>query len=176
MDVGNSYGGWHLVAHGAWSVGLQAEGTKVNMSVEFVLVFDVRDEAPAEGRHDMLAKHEPVMGDGQGFAVHRDILSLVALGEIGDCRVGRGHRRNGRLSGFDARDDVGGLLSGMVDGEVGVAMPAEADALGAAEGARLDDEDLIAGGIYSNAEAGKVAVPEDGVLAVDPRGGPRCAW
>ena len=71
------------------------------------------------------------------------------------------------LPGLDACDDVGGLLAGVVDGEVGVAMPAEADALRAAEGARLDDEDLLARGIYSNAEARKVIIPEDGVLAVD---------
>ena len=137
------------------------------MKGEDVLVFDIRDEALAEGRHDMLAKHEPVMGNGQGLAVHRDILALVALGEVGDGRVGRGLRRNGRLSGLDARDDVGGLLAGLVDGEVGVAMLAEADALGAAEGAGLDDEDLLARGIYSDAEARKVIIPEDGVLAVD---------
>ena len=31
--MGNSYSGWHLLVHGARSVGLQAEGTKVNMSV-----------------------------------------------------------------------------------------------------------------------------------------------
>ena len=134
---------------------------------EDVLVFDVRDEALAEGRHDVLAEHQPAMVDGQVLAVHRDILALVALGEIGDGRVGRRLRRNGRLSGLDARDDVGGLLTGVVDGEVGVAMLAEADALRAAEGARLDKEDLLARGIYSNAEAGKVTVPEDGVLAVD---------
>ena len=40
------------------------------------------------------------MGDSQGLAVHRDILALVALGEVGDGRVGRRLRRNRRLSGF----------------------------------------------------------------------------
>ena len=134
---------------------------------EDVLVLDICDEALAEGRHDMLAQHEPVVVDGQGLAVHRDILALVALGEGGDGRVGRGFGRNRRLPGLDARDDVGGLLAGVVDGEAGVAMPTEADALGAAEGTRLDDEDLLARGIYSNPEAGKVVIPEDGVLAVD---------
>ena len=33
MDVGYSYGGWHLVAHGARSVGLQPEGTKESIPV-----------------------------------------------------------------------------------------------------------------------------------------------
>ena len=46
-------------------------------------------------------------------------------------------------------------------------MLAKADALRAAEGAGLDDEDLLARGVDADAEAGKVAVPEDGVLAVD---------
>ena len=55
----------------------------------------------------------------------------------------------------------------MIDGETGVAMGAEADAPGAAEGAGLDDENLLAGGVHSNSEAEEVAVPEDGVLAVD---------
>ena len=134
---------------------------------EDVLVFDVGDEALAEGRHDMLAKHEPVVGDGQRFAVHRDILALVALGEVGDGRVGSRFGRNGRLSDLDACDDCGGLLAGVIGGEVGVAMLAEADALRAAEGTGLDDEDLLAGWVDADAEAGKVAVPEDGVLAVD---------
>ena len=46
-------------------------------------------------------------------------------------------------------------------------MGAEADALGATEGARLDDEDLLAGGLHSNAETGEFVVPKDGVRAVD---------
>ena len=121
---------------------------------EDVLVFDVRDEALAEGRHDMLAQHEAVMRDGGRLAVHRDVFALVALGEIGDGRVGRGLRFNGRLPVLDARDDVGGFLPGVVDGETGVAMGPEADALRAAEGAGLDDEDLLAGGVHSDAEAG----------------------
>ena len=99
--------------------------------------------------------------------MHRDILALVAPGQVGDGRVGRGLGRNRRLSGLDARDDVGGLLPGVVDGEVGVAMGPEADALRAAEGSRLDDEDLLARGVDSNPGAWKVAIPEDGVLAVD---------
>ena len=151
QNVGRAVGdGWHVVQ-------AVVEG-------EDVLVLDVRDEALSEGRHDMLAQHEPVMGDRQGLAVHRDILALVALG---DSRVGHGLGRNGRLPGLDARNDVGGVLAGVADGEVGVAMPAEADALGAAEGARLDDEDLLARGLDSNPEPWKVVIPEDGVLAVD---------
>ena len=34
---------------------------------EDVLVFDVRDAKLAEGRHDMLAQHEAVMGNRQGL-------------------------------------------------------------------------------------------------------------
>ena len=96
------------------------------------------------------------MGNGQGLAVQRNVFALVSLGEVGDGRFGRGFRRNGRLPGLGARDDVGGLLAGVVDGDVGGAMGAEADALRAAKGARLDNEDLLAGGVHSNAEAGKV--------------------
>ena len=99
--------------------------------------------------------------------MHRDVFALVAFGEVGDGRVGRRLGSNGRLPVLDARDDVGGLPAGVVDGEAGVAMGAEADALRAAEGAGLDDEDLLAGGVHSDTEAGKFVVPEDGVLAVD---------
>ena len=107
------------------------------------------------------------MRDGGRLAVHGDVFALVAPGEVGDGRIGRGLRIDGRLSGLDARDDVGGLPAGVVDGEARVAMGAEADALGATEGARLDDEDLLAGGLHSNAETGEFVVPEDGVRAVD---------
>lgn len=40
-------------------------------------------------------------------------------------------------------------------------------ALRASEGAGLDDVELAAVGIDADAEAGEVAIPEDGVLAVD---------
>ena len=46
-------------------------------------------------------------------------------------------------------------------------MLAEGHALRAAEGAGLDDEDLLARGVDPDAEAEQVAVPEDGVLAID---------
>ena len=51
------------------------------MEGQDVLVFDVRDEALCEGRHDVLAKHESVVGDGQRLAVHHDMFALVALGD-----------------------------------------------------------------------------------------------
>ena len=81
-----------------------------------------------------------------GLQMHRDVFALVALGEIDDGRIGRVFRRKRRLPVLDARDDVGGLPAGVVDGEVGVAMGAAADPLRAAEGARLDNEDLPGGG------------------------------
>ena len=46
-------------------------------------------------------------------------------------------------------------------------MLAEGHALRTADGAGLDDEDLLAGGVDPDAEAEQVAVPEDGVLATD---------
>ncbi len=55
------------------------------------------------------------MGNGQGLAVQRNEFALASLGEVGDGRFGRGFR----LAGLDARDDVGGLLAGVVDGDVG---------------------------------------------------------
>ena len=74
--------------------------------------------------------------------------------------------RDRRLAGLDAGDDVGGILAGLVGGE-GVAVLAEGHALRAVEGAGLDDEDLLAGGVDPDAEPEQVAVPEDGVLAID---------
>ncbi|MDE2911519.1 MAG: hypothetical protein OXL68_01145 [Paracoccaceae bacterium] len=59
------------------------------------------------------------------------------------------------------------VLRGVVEGEIGVAMGAEVDAPGAAEGVRLDNEDLLAGVLHPHAEAWKFVVPRDGVLAVD---------
>ena len=49
-------------------------------------------------------------------------------------------------------------------------MLAEGDPLRAAEGAGLDDEDLLARGVDADAESGKVAIPEDGILAIDGEG------
>ena len=55
-----------------------------------VLGFDVRDEALSKGRHDVLAKHEPVVGHRRRLAVHLGIFALIPLGEVGD---GRDRRR-----------------------------------------------------------------------------------
>ena len=55
-----------------------------------------------------------------------------------------------------------GFPAGLVGGELAVA--AHGDALGAAENAGLHDVDLAARQVDADAEAGKVAVPEHGVL------------
>ena len=45
-------------------------------------------------------------------------------------------------------------------------MPAERRPFRATEGAGLDDEHFLAGGVDPDAESGKITIPEDGVLAV----------
>ena len=130
-----------------------------------VLVFHLCDEALTEGWHDVLAKHEPVVRHRCRLAVHLDILALVALGEVGNGRDGRRLGRDRRLPLLDSGDDRRGVLARLLGGEL--AMRAEGHALRAAEGAGLDDEDLLARGVDADAETGKITVPEDGVLAVD---------
>ena len=62
-------------------------------------------------------------------------------------------------------DDRSGILAGRFRGELGI--PAKRYPLRPAERTSLDDEDLLARGVDSDAETGKITVPEDGVLAVD---------
>ena len=57
------------------------------MKGEEVLVLDVRNEVLGEGGHDMLAKHEPVMGNRHGLAVHRDDRWIVAAALKGEADV-----------------------------------------------------------------------------------------
>ena len=79
--------------------------------------------------------------------------------------IGRRLWRNRRLALLDTGDDRSGVLAGCLRGERGI--PAQRYALRPAERPGLDDEDLLAGGIDSDAETGKIAVPEDGILAID---------
>ena len=131
-------------------------------------MLDVRDKALSQGRHDVLVQHQPVMGNRHRVTVHLDILAEIAPGEIGDGRVGRWLRRNRRgLSLPNPGDRLGGGLADTFDGDAGVAMNGETETPGTAEGASLDDESLLAGEVDADAKTGKIAVPEDGVLAVD---------
>ena len=129
------------------------------------LCFHVRDEPLPEGGHDVLAQHEPVVRHRRRLAVHLDVFALIALREVGNGRDGRRLGRNRRLALLDSGDDRGGVLAGRLRGERGI--PAERHALRLAECAGLDDEDLLAGGVDSDPEPGKIAVPEDGILAID---------
>ena len=99
--------------------------------------------------------------------MHLDILALVAFGEVGDGQVGcrLGLRLNRRLTLLDSGDDFGGVLAGYLCRDV--AMRSEGHALGTPEGAGLDDEDLLAARVDSDAKTRKIAIPEDGVLPVD---------
>ena len=103
-----------------------------------VLVLDIRDETFSERGHDVLAKHEPIVRDGGRLAVLLDILALVALGEVGDGRVGRRlrFRPNRGLPLLDSGDDFGGVPAGYLGGDI--AMRAEGHALRAAERPGLD--------------------------------------
>ena len=130
-------------------------GAVVQLVVEAqdVLVLDLRDEALAEGRHDVLVQHDPVVGDGGRLAVHLDIFAEVAVREVGDGGVAGRLGRDRRLARLDADDDLGGFLAGLIGGER-VAVLAEGDPLRTAERAGLDDEDLPAGRVDAQAETG----------------------
>ena len=126
-----------------------------------VLVFHVRDEAVTEGGHDMLAQHEPVVLHRRRLAVHLDVFALIAFGEVGDGGHGRRLRWDRRLALLDSGDDRSGVLAGRVGSEFGI--PAEPYALRPPERPGLDDEDLLARGVDSDTEPGKIVIPEDGM-------------
>ena len=115
-------------------------------------MFNLCDKAFAEGGHDVLAKHEPVVRHRCRLAVHLNILALVALGEVGDGRNGRRLRRDRWLTLLDSRDDCRGVLAGALGRELGIR--AEGHALRAAEGAGLDDEHFLAARVDADAETG----------------------
>ena len=112
-----------------------------------------------------LPQHEPVVRHRRRLAVHLDVFPLIALREVGNGGDGRWLGWNRRLALLDSGDDRSGVLAGRLGSELGI--PAERYALRPAERTRLDDEDLLAGGVDSSAEPGKIAVPEDDILAID---------
>ena len=105
------------------------------MKGQDIAACDVLDGKLPERRHDVLAKQAALVGDSRGLAVQLDILAHIALGTIGDRRIGFGLKR--KLPLLDADDDFGCNLAGLVEGAV--AVRADGDPLRAAEGARLDD-------------------------------------
>ena len=121
-------------------------------------MFHVRDEPLPEGRHDVLAQHEPVVRHRCRLAVHLDVFPLIALREVGNGRNRRRRRRNRRLALLDSGDDRSGVLAGCLGSELGIS--AERYALRPAERTGLDDEDLLGRGIDSDAETGKIEVPK----------------
>ena len=110
-------------------------------------------------------KAPAMVGHRYRLAVNLDVLALVALGEVCHGRDGRRLGRHRRLSLHDSGDDRRGILAGQLGRELGIR--AERHALRPPQGAGLGDEDLLAGRVDANAESGKIAIPEDGVLAVD---------
>ena len=128
-------------------------------------MFHVRDEAVTEGGHDVLAQHEPVMLHRRRLAVHLDVLALIPFGEVGDGGHGRRLRRDRRLALLDSGDDRSGVLAGRVGSELGIS--AKRYALRPAERPGLDDKDLLTRGVDSDAEPGKIVIPEDCILVID---------
>ena len=82
-------------------------------------------------------------------------------GRSGGCRL----LEYGILAPLDAVDDLCRLAPALLD-RLALAR-AQGHALEAGRSPRLDDIGLAAGGVDPHTEAGQVAVPEDGILAVD---------
>ena len=74
----------------------------------------VEDLDLPQRRHDVLGEHDAVVGYGRRSATHRDVLALVALGELGHRWVGLRCDRNGLFSGLDAGNDASGFLAGLI--------------------------------------------------------------
>ena len=100
-----------------------------------------------------------------GLQACLDVVLEHEFGEIGDGGRRR-LRRPGVLAPLDPVDDGGGFAAAVLNG-LG-ADPPERHPLQACRSPGLDDVELAPGGMHPHAEAGKVAVPEDRVLAVGP--------
>ena len=97
--------------------------------------------------------------------MHLDVFALIALREVGNGGNRRWLGPNRRLALLDSGNDRSGVLAGCLRSERGI--PADRYAVRPTERPGLDDEDLLAGRIDSDAESCKIAVPEDGILAID---------
>ena len=134
------------------------------MQRRHVLRSDILQGLLSQGGKDVVLDRQPVVLGRPGLAPHRDMVLETPFREIGDGRLGLRFRRERVLAPFDAVDDDGGLAPMLVDRLV--ADPPQGDPLQAGRPPGLDDVELAPGGVDTDAEAGKVAVPEDRVLAV----------
>ena len=99
--------------------------------------------------------------------MHRHVDPEIPLRQTGHREHGRGRRRKGILAALDPVDDRRAPLPRLPGGEV--AVPPETDAPEPGRPSGLDHVDLAAAGVDAHAEAGEVAVPEDGILLLDAK-------
>lgn len=90
--------------------------------------------------HDVLGEHGAIAGYGRWPAAHRDMFTLIALGELGHRRSSPPCDRNGCLSVLDAGSYASGFLAGLVRRDIPVS--SHGDALRRTDATSLDDVDL----------------------------------
>ena len=126
---------------------------------------DLGDPHRAQRGQDVVLDQGAVRRGGVGLAARPGVLAHEALGKPRHGGRGLGRCSDKILATLDAVDDAGRLLPRLLTRHLSVA--AERHALRAPRPSRLDHVDLPARGVYPHPEAGKVPVPEDGVVLLD---------
>ena len=121
-----------------------------------------------QGGKDVLVEGEAVESGSGRLAVDLHVGAHESLGEVGHGGFGLGRRGHRVLAALDAIDNGGGLLSGLI-GRYRSVLP-NGDALRPIGPPALDDTGLPSGGVDSDTEAGKVAVPVESIVAVGGKG------
>ena len=112
----------------------------------------------------MLVEGHPIELGGGCLAVDLDMSPHEALRQIGHKRLGPGQRGHRLLAALDTVDDDGSLLAGLLG--CYRSMLADGNAPGPARPPALHDVGLAPRGGDTDTEAGEVAVPVEGILAI----------
>ena len=126
---------------------------------------DSAERHPTEHRQDVPLEDAAIGCDGSRLAMRRYVHAHEAFGERGHGQLRLRDHRHRVLSPLDAVDDDGGLLAGLVGGDV--AVEPERDSFRSGRASRLHDVGLAPRGLHPHAEACQVPVPEDGILRAD---------